>query len=174
MAYTDLKEGSGIIAYACVAMATDHTFAPICGVVRYVGKGFLVIAQSCTKYELRYVKPLLEAARNIKAIHDPEIFKRGTHRWIRAISVETEQGSVMLYTGVRLYNVICEKYGIVSPCQDEHGTYLRVDGQSYNIQDVKSFKHCGVEGEWSWWELQVRSGKIFKFNGDTVPEIVSR
>lgn len=104
---------SDIITYAHKAHITDHTYAPICGVVRYVGKGFITVSQSSTHYELHYLEPYLDTAKKITADPNPVIFKRGIlHRWNRAIYVEDNLGTLTIHCGVRLYKAICKKYNL--------------------------------------------------------------
>jgi len=102
---------SDIMTYAHEAHITDHTYALICGVVRYVGKGFITVSQSSTHYELHYLEPYLDTAKKITADPNPVIFKHGIHqRWNRAIYVEDNLGTLTIHCGVRLYKAICKKY----------------------------------------------------------------
>jgi hypothetical protein len=106
-----IPEMSDIMTYAHEAHITDHTYALICGVVRYVGKGFITVSQSSTHYELHYLEPYLDTAKKITADPNPVIFKHGIHqRWNRAIYVEDNLGTLTIHCGVRLYKAICKKY----------------------------------------------------------------
>ncbi len=97
---------SDIMTYAHKAHITDHTYAPICGVVRYVGKGFITVSQSSTHYELHYLEPYLDTAKKITADPNPVIFKRGIlHRWNRAIYVEDNLGTLTIHCGVRIETI---------------------------------------------------------------------
>lgn len=162
-----------ILYYAQWARRMDHTYNTVGGPIQYVCPMQLVITKSHVPFELNYLEPLLDASKELKAVPNPQIFKRGNNRWTRGIIAD----GILIYMGVNLYNAICKQYSLEQepsiPPKGRPMTFLKIEDAYYALEDVKDFsQYSTYDGQ--HWRLELKSGVTKHFPGNVKHTIVSK
>lgn len=162
-----------ILYYEQKARSIDYHFSTISGPIQYVGPLYLVITKSSVYSEYNYLKPLLDKAKDLEAVPNPAVFKRGNNKWTREIVAD----GIAIYMGTNLYNLICERHkvrnGIRIPPQGRPMTFLKIGEQHFDMNDVRDFStYTSCDGP--HWRLLLKSGATHHFPYETKHEIVSK
>lgn len=162
-----------ILYYEQKARSIDYRFSTISGPIQYVGPLYLVITKSSVYFEYNYLKPLLDKAKDLEAVPNPAVFKRGNNKWTREIVAD----GIAIYMGTNLYNLICERHkvrnGIRIPPQGRPMTFLKIEDAYYALEDVKNFsQYSTYDGQ--HWRLELKSGVTKHYPGNVKHTIVSK